>query len=369
MKSIFTLVILALLISACQTPTKRDIAGIVDDSTPVSNAAQIALVIGNSDYEYRHLANPVNDANDVASRLHKMGFDVTLKTDLNQVDMIRAIHAFAIRLSARPGVGLFYFAGHGAQVDGKNYLLPIDNNKIVDHTSLKSYAVDVDGILKRMLKVKNHLNIIILDACRNDPYQGSTQERGRGQARGLARMQSPRGSIIAFATAPGKAASDTSVGEDNGRFTKYLLKGLDKAHKNHQRIDDMLMEVSNGVIQESGGDQEPWYSASLRAPFCFGGGCLTAQLPTPPSSTSYSSPSLESVPVPPPPELLTLASMPPKTVFRDTLRDGGKGPEMVFIPAGRFRMGDLQGGGYDDEKPVHWVSVEKFAIGRYEILL
>ena len=268
----------------------------------------------------------------------------------------------------RSGVGLFYFAGHGAQVDGQNYLLPIDNNKIVDHTSFKSYAVDVDGILKRMLKVKNHLNIIILDACRNDPYQGSTQERGRGQARGLARMQSPRGSIIAFATAPGKAASDTSVGEDNGRFTKYLLKGLDKAHKNHQRIDDMLMEVSNGVIQESGGDQEPWYSASLRAPFCFGGDCLTAQPATPPSSTSSSSPSSEPVAVPPPP-VLTLASMRPKTVFRDTLRDGGKGPEMVVIPAGRFRMGDIQGGGSDDEKPVHWVSVEKFAIGRYEILL
>jgi len=286
MKKILTIVVFALLLGACQTSTTRtssesgaydtDSRGpeskFVTLSPPVYSARQLALVIGNSQYEYRSLDNPVNDATDIAAKLRQMGFEVTLKLDLNQVKMGRAIRAFTTRLANNSGVGLFYFAGHGAQVDGVNYLLPIDNNKIGDKQDLKAHAVNVGvQVLERMELVNNHLNIIILDACRDDPYRGARGTRG---GRGLARMQSAQGSLLAFATAPGKAAADSSVGGRNGIYTKYLLKGLDNALQTHQRLDDMLMEVRNGVVTESRGGQEPWYSASLQEPFCFGG-CLT----------------------------------------------------------------------------------------------
>ncbi len=280
MKKRVTLLIILLLISACDTSTSRSVsenvaergiaAQIVDDA-PTNpkplNQEQLALVIGNNQYKYRPLANPVNDAIEVAQVLDQMDFEVTLETDLNQVAMGQAIRDFGIKLSNTPGIGLFYFAGHGVQVDGQNYLLPIDNNKIIDKYSLKAYAIDLETLLARMGDARNRLNIIILDACRDDPFRGA----GRSLGRGLARIQSISGSIIAFATAPGKTASDISIGENHGLFTKYLLNGLKRAHQKHQRIDDMFMQIRNGVLQESGGDQEPWYSASLNAPFCFGG--------------------------------------------------------------------------------------------------
>jgi hypothetical protein len=274
MKQILTFLTLLFLIAACETrppipfDSSTEPRGLTRVKPTTTTGKQLALVIGNSQYEFSELANPKNDATDITGVLRKMGFEVTLKTDLNQVAMGKAIRQFSTRLSRQPGVGLFYFAGHGTQVDGQNYLLPIDNNKIGDKHDLASYAINVnDHVLARMKEANNQLNIVILDACRDNPFRGFKRSLGRG----LAKVESSRGTIIAFATAPGDTASDVSIGKRNGLFTKYLLNGLKKAQKNHQRIDDMFMEVSNGVIQESGNDQEPWYSASLRKPFCFGG--------------------------------------------------------------------------------------------------
>lgn len=236
-----------------------------------SNTRKLPLVIGNNRYQYQQLDNPVNDATEIARMLRKIGFEVLLETNVDQIAMLNAIHNFSTRLSARPGVGLFYFAGHGVQVNGQNYLLPIDNNKILDKYSLQSYAVDAESILARMNSAKNKLNIIILDACRDNPFRGSTRSLGRG----LARLESTSGSIIAFATSPGKTAEDSSIGGKNGLFTRHLLDGLKVAHQSHQRIDDMFMQVRNAVMQESKGNQEPWYSASLNKAFCFGG-CQTS---------------------------------------------------------------------------------------------
>ena len=228
-----------------------------------------ALVIGNNNYEYSQLRNPVNDATDIAQLLSKIGFTVTLKTNLNQKSMDKVIRQFAKGLNEQ-GAGLFYFAGHGAQVNGQNYLLPIDNEKIQEEEDLKYNAVSASRILERMGKTKTTLNIIILDACRNNPYRGVP----RG-LRGLSSMQSS-GSIIAFATASGKSASDSSKSGRNGLFTSHLLKALKNAHNNHQRIDDMLMQVQNAVSNESNNKQVPWYMASLSSPFCLGSGkCLT----------------------------------------------------------------------------------------------
>ncbi len=291
MKQILTFLTLLFLIAACETmpPIPFDSSTEPRDLSvkpTTTTGKQLALVIGNSQYEFSQLANPKNDAKDIAGVLRQMGFEVTLKTDLNQVAMGQAIRQFSTRLSRQPGVGLFYFAGHGTQVDGQNYLLPIDNNKIGDKHDLASYAINVnDHVLARMKEANNQLNVVILDACRDNPFRGFKRSLGRG----LAKVESSRGTIIAFATAPGDTASDVSIGKRNGLFTKYLLNGLKKAQKNHQRIDDMFMEVSNGVIQESGNDQEPWYSASLRKPFCFGGCQKVTMVQSQPITTTTSS--------------------------------------------------------------------------------
>jgi len=293
MRLILTYVTIIILFSACETVTTKNSSGnhltaseergiepvLVSSSTP-ANQSLMALVIGNTEYEFAPLANPINDATDIAKVLRKIGFNVILKTDLDQVAMGTAIRQFTARLS-KQSVGLFYFAGHGTQVDGRNYLLPIDNSKIGDKQDLAAYAIDVNlHVLSRMEENNSHLNVVILDACRDNPYRSVS----RGADRGLALIQSRLGSIIAFATSPGKTAADVSAGQRNGLYTKYLLKGLKRAHKTHQRIDDMLMQVGNGVTQESRRDQEPWYNASLRAPFCFGG-CQLAQV-TPPIPTT-----------------------------------------------------------------------------------
>jgi len=264
MKKILAFVaIIMLFISGCQPvqPPPPPVNG-----TKNPQLSQLALVIGNSQYEYSQLANPINDATDIANFLKKIGFEVTLKTDLNQIAMGEAIRRFTARMSQNPGVGLFYFAGHGAQVDGHNYLLPIDNNKIGDKHDLQSYAVDVDNVLARMEEARSHLNLIILDACRDDPFSGA---RSRTLGRGLARMETSGGTIIAFATDKGNTADDRSVNGRNGLFTSHLLSAIEKTYQKQQRIDDMFMQVRNAVKRESGGEQIPWYSASLETPFCF----------------------------------------------------------------------------------------------------
>jgi len=167
-------------------------------------------------------------------------------------------------LSDTQGVGLFYYAGHGARVDGENYLVPVDNKKIQEEDDLKYYAVHAHKVLETMKKARDNFNIVILDACRNNPFRG-----GRSMQRGLAGMSSV-GSIIAFATDQGKTASD-NLGERNGLYTKHLLKELKKAARERTRIDDMFTNVRNAVLQASNGQQQPWILDSLGGKFCFGG--------------------------------------------------------------------------------------------------
>jgi uncharacterized caspase-like protein len=236
MKQILTCFCLVLLISGCEAATTKSILqrtlspypqrGTVIRPEPTTTFSRqpLALVIGNERYEYNPLNNPMNDATDMAHLLKEIGFETTLKTNLNQRAMDDAIRDFGERLSKSRGLGLFYYAGHGAQVKGQNYLIPIDNNRIQYETDLEQHAVYADEILMRMEDAKTTLNIIILDACRNNPYRGE-----RSLRRGLARMQSSSdssGSIIAFATSAGRTASDYSKNGRNGLFTFYLLKNL-----------------------------------------------------------------------------------------------------------------------------------------------
>jgi len=226
------------------------------------NSLQKALVIGNRDYEYSPLRNPINDAKDMTDSLVNLGFHVTQATNLDHQTMKGAVDAFKSRLSNQE-VALFYFSGHGAQVDGENFLLPVNNGEIREDKALKRNAVSAQNVLAMMKEANNGVNLLVLDACRDDPYSGSE----KSLTRGLAQMESPRGALIAFAAAPGQAALD---GEgNNGLYTSHLLNALENAK--HKRIEDVFMGVQGPVVDKSGGRQEPWYQASFRKPFCFGG--------------------------------------------------------------------------------------------------
>ena len=219
---------------------------------------RLALVIGNSAYQTAPLNNPLNDAEDMAATLRNLGFKVVLKKNADQRTMEDTIRYFGKQLRGG-GVGLFYFAGHGMQVDGRNYLIPIDA-KIESESDVKYEAVDAGRVLGKMEDAENQINIVILDACRNNPFARAFRTRERG----LARMDAPKGSLIAYATAPGEIAA---AGPDrNGIFTKYLLKHIVVPNL---PIELVLKQARIDVARATGGRQIPWESSSLMGNFYF----------------------------------------------------------------------------------------------------
>lgn len=230
--------------------------------TPSDSASvqerRIALVIGNGAYKSSHLANPVNDANDMAAALKKLDFSVKLKINADQKSMENSIRAFGKELRSG-GVGLFYFAGHGVQVHGRNYLIPIDTD-IESEADVKYESVDAGRVLSQMYEAENGLNIIILDACRDNPYARSF----RSSEKGLAKMDAPTGSILAYATAPGSVAAD-GTGR-NGLYTSMLLKHMMTPNLAIERI---FKRVRIDVVKASNKVQTPWESSSLMGDFYF----------------------------------------------------------------------------------------------------
>ena len=224
-----------------------------------------ALVIGNSAYEFDRLRNPVNDAEDVARALQEAGFTVELLKDAGLDEMLDAVDGFWDRLQERGGVGLFYYAGHGVQMEGKNYLIPIGAD-IQRPFHLKSRAYDVDEVLAAMQDARNETNIIILDACRNFPKQfvGS----GRELERGLAVVgYQPPDSIIVYATSADSTASD---GEGrNGIFTEALLEHIGTEGL---EIRMMLSRVRRDVMAATGNEQVPAEYTKLINEFYFAEG-------------------------------------------------------------------------------------------------
>ena len=170
-------------------------------------ADRIALVVGNGDYDPEHipqLPNPVNDARLMAGALEAVGFQVRLVTDADQATMKAAIEGFGKQLqrAGSDAVGLFYYAGHGVESRGANYLIPI-GAEIESAVEFEIDAVPARWVLSSMEEARNRLNIVILDACRNNPYG-----TGRGNPQGLAAMDAPSGSLIAYSAAPGQSATD-----------------------------------------------------------------------------------------------------------------------------------------------------------------
>jgi len=213
---------------------------------------RLALVIGNSAYRESPLRNPVNDVRAMAQRLRELGFTVLAHENATKRTMEAAIIEFGRRL-AEGGVGAFYYAGHGLQVRGRNYLVPVDA-EIEDEASTRVAAVDVELLLEQMAEAKNRVNMVILDACRNNPFE----RRMRGASRGLAAVDAARGTLVAYATAPGSVAADGDG--KNGLYTEELLEAL---REPGLKVEEVFKRVRINVARRSKGAQTPWESSSL----------------------------------------------------------------------------------------------------------
>ena len=213
---------------------------------------RLALLIGNSAYRESPLRNPVNDVRAMAQRFKELGFTVIAHENATKRTMEAAIIEFGRRL-AEGGVGAFYYAGHGLQVRGRNYLVPVDA-EIDDEASTRVAAVDVELLLEQMAEAKNRVNMVILDACRNNPFE----RRMRGASRGLAAVDAARGTLVAYATAPGSVAADGDG--KNGLYTEELLEAL---REPGLKIEEVFKRVRINVARRSKGAQTPWESSSL----------------------------------------------------------------------------------------------------------
>ncbi len=219
---------------------------------------RIALVIGNGNYPSAPLQNPVNDARDISHTLKSLGFTVSTYIDADRRTMRQALREFGGQLK-QADVGLFYYAGHGMQISGRNYLLPVQID-ISSADEVEDESIAADAVLRKMQSAGNRLNIVILDACRNNPFARSF----RGVELGLARMEGPVGTLIAYATAPGSVAADGDG--QNGLYTQYLLQAL---RQPGLTIEQVFKKVRNGVRSATDGRQIPWESSSLTGEFFF----------------------------------------------------------------------------------------------------
>jgi formylglycine-generating enzyme required for sulfatase activity len=378
--------------------------------SPLQAASEqrIALVIGNGAYSSSPLKNPVNDATDLAAALKRTGFTVTLKKNANLQEMVESIEDFGNSLK-RGGVGLFYYAGHGVQVSSVNYLLPI-NARINKESDVRFQAVDAGRILAEMENANNGLNIVILDACRDNPFGKSF----RSASRGLAIVaNAPSGTFISYSTGAGQVARD-----GDGRNSPYTSALLENIAKPGLTINKVFMNVRSKVKKETG--QVPWELSSLEGDFFFARGSMVVEEPpeqpavrepatgrltvksnvggakvyidgayegeSPVSATlkpgTYSI-ILKKAGYPDATEnvrveaggaktisiVMEKTAPPPVAAARtgDVYQDSATGMAFVFVKGGCYEMGDTFGDGGSAEKPVHNVCVSDFYLGKYEV--
>nr|MBL0716412.1 caspase family protein [Desulfobacterales bacterium] len=235
----------------------------VSFSAFASSTNRVALVIGNSTYKNAPLANPANDANDMAVVLKRLGFDVIKKVNADQRQMEDAIDKFYNGLR-NSEIGLFYYAGHGMQINNANYLIPVRAN-IKSESDVKYESVHAGRVLGKMRDAGNRLNIVILDACRDNPFKRSF----RTESKGLAQMDAPKGSIIVYATSPGALAED-----GNGRNGTYTGNLLENIERNDLTVQQVFNETGRGVMKQTHDRQVPWMSFTPVAEFYLAGGSV-----------------------------------------------------------------------------------------------
>ena len=347
---------------------------------------RIALVIGNSAYgkEIGNLENPKHDARDIATALTALGFSVTQKLDADKRQMKQAISQFGKQLVQPDSVGLFYFAGHGVQVKNRNYLIPIGAT-IDGETDVEYEAIDAGRVLGKMEAAGNNLNLVILDACRDNPFGGSFRA---SYSRGLTRIPVPKGSMILYAASPGEKAADGQG--RNGVFTQNLLQKLNQPGLT---VDQVFKQTAEAVYNATGEKQLPYREGSIIGEFYFTN--LTQNVPNP----IVHGASVEDIFIQymdkddqiqiqtyldeyPQGKLAVLfrAKLKKFDMAEDTLEasqpkqgqtwtDPGTDIEFVYIPAGHFQMGSPsnEDGRYHGEQK-HRVSIDQgFWMSKYEI--
>jgi len=235
------------------------VVGLYAQGFPAGQDNRVALVIGNASYLSGPLKNTVNDARAMAMALESSGFDVLLRENVrNQNDMKKAVRDFGLRLKTG-GTALFYYSGHGMQVGGFNYLIPTQAVMNIEQ-EIEYEALDVGFVLAYMESAKSSVNIVILDACRNNPFARTFRDTKQG----LSTMVAPMGTLIAYSTSPGSIASDGD--DDYGLYTQELLGQVQHPGL---KVEDVFKNVRARVLTRSNGKQTPWESSSLVGDFYF----------------------------------------------------------------------------------------------------
>lgn len=241
---------------------------------------RLALVIGNAAYRSAALKNPVNDSRAVAEALRELGFTVIERENTTLRSLISALQDFSVRARSSQ-VRVVFYAGHGVQVRGRNYLIPVDAD-IADEDEVPRKSADVNDLLERLGELRGGTNIVMLDACRNNPFLATpvldadarrSRTRSAIGVAGLARVDAPNGTLIAYSTAPGTVAID-GAGQGNSVYTRHLLANL---RVPGQTVEVLFKRVRTGVASETQFLQVPWEASSLMGEFCFregpGGRC------------------------------------------------------------------------------------------------
>jgi hypothetical protein len=315
------------LLAALSTVHAQPAANAASRTLPTVDGNQrLALVIGNAAYRSAPLLNPINDARSMTLALREAGFTVIHHENADQRTMVVALREFGDRLR-QGGTGLFYFSGHGMQIKGRNYLVPVD--ALVEREDEAAYqTLDAQAVLDKMEAAANLANIMILDACRNNPFARNF----RANQQGLAQMDAPSGTLVAYATSPGSVASD-GYGQGNGLYTRHLLEAM---RRPGNKVEDVFKQVRSAVRRESKGVQTPWESTSLEGDFYFFGG---------PSLKTQSADALPSQ------QPATSQSLTAEKILWEAVRDSSQPievsiylsryPEGVFAAAARARIAAL----------------------------
>jgi formylglycine-generating enzyme required for sulfatase activity len=311
------------------------------------NGRRVALIIGNGAYTNApRLKNPVNDATDIADALSKLGFNVDHGVDLNQKQMKFMIREFGQKLKGG-GQGLFYFSGHGVQLRGRNYLIPVDAD-IQSEADVEDQGVDANLALGLMDEANNGLNVVILDACRNNPFARSF----RATTNGLAQVDAPTGMLIAYATAPGRVARD-GTGR-NGTYTAELLKQM---RVPGLPVEEMFKRVRANVRQQTGGEQVPWEASSLVGDFYFNKATTASSASANPTSGATSAKA------DPAAVELEYWEMIKNSIdaedFRDYLKEYPAGPHAVIARSNVRRSEAAAKSGASEAKPTNTVPAPK----------
>ncbi len=257
-------------------------------SAQPATESRLALVIGNSSYKQSPLPNAVPDARLMEAVLKESGFEVIKAENATLRDMRRLVRDFGDRLSRSGGVGLFYYAGHGVQVRGDNYLVSVDSD-IRNEDEIADDSITAQLVLSKMETARNRVNLIILDACRNNPFATRT----RSVSNGLAIMTAPSGSLVAYSTAPGSVAEDGTG--TNGLYTKHLARVMRQAGL---PVEEVFKRVRAAVRIESSNRQTPWENTALEGQFFFKAAAPVAapsapSKPAPPTSAAVDSFAME----------------------------------------------------------------------------